>query len=199
MKVKICGLQEPEHIKAAIEAGADYIGLVFAPSKRRVSLPQAARLASLIPSGVKRVGVFVNPTQEELDEAILTAGLDIIQLHGEESNEFCAGQLLPVMKAFTIQSKRDMNALADYAVDYHLVDAPGTGYRGGSGHAFDWSLVGNTNRPNHLFLAGGLSPENIKKAIDEVNPYGVDVSSGVETNGVKDIQKIKTFIQLAKA
>ncbi|TDL34851.1 phosphoribosylanthranilate isomerase [Jeotgalibacillus sp. S-D1] len=199
MKVKICGLQEPEHVLAAVDAGADYIGFVFAPSKRRVSPRQAAALASLIPPRVKRVGVFVNPTQDELDEAILVAGLDIIQLHGEESNEFCAKQVKPVIKAFSIISKNDVMNLGNYDVLYHLVDAPGTGYRGGSGHSFDWSLIPQGNKPSHLFLAGGLSSENIKKAINEVKPYGVDVSSGVETNGVKDIQKIKTFIHLAKA
>lgn len=199
MKVKICGLQETHHVEAAVKAGADFIGFVFAPSKRRVSLEQAKKLSALVPENILRVGVFVNPTQQDIDKAVEAASLDIIQLHGDETPEFCREQVKPVMKAFSIQSQSDVEQLSRYDVRYHLVDAPGTTYRGGSGHAFDWGLIPTTDRPKYMMLAGGLSPENILKAADEVGPFGVDVSSGVETDGVKDKDKIKEFIQLAKS
>ncbi|MEW9501783.1 phosphoribosylanthranilate isomerase [Jeotgalibacillus marinus] len=199
MKVKICGLQQEEHVRESVSSGADFIGFVFAPSKRNVSIEQAQKLVAMLPSTVKSVGVFVNPTKEELEETIQQVGLDIVQLHGDETAEFCASISKPVIKAFSINSVEDFDQTNDYPVDYHLVDAPGSTYRGGSGHTFDWSLIQNQQKKTSLILAGGLSVENITQAIKTVKPYAVDVSSGVETDGVKDGQKIQEFIQRAKA
>ncbi|PPA71821.1 phosphoribosylanthranilate isomerase [Jeotgalibacillus proteolyticus] len=199
MKVKICGLQEPEHVKAAVLAGADYVGFVFAPSKRRITFEQAEKLALLVPGDVKRVGVFVNPSQEEIDLAVKAGRLDIIQLHGEETPEFCLKQKKPVMKAFSIKTREDIEKTAFYPVSYHLVDAPATEYKGGGGKVFDWELLQDTHQSSPLFLAGGLNADNVVQAVSTIQPYAVDVSSGVETDGIKDIDKINAFIQAAKA
>ncbi|MGD7043893.1 phosphoribosylanthranilate isomerase [Jeotgalibacillus proteolyticus] len=198
MKVKLCGIQKPSHLEAAAEAGADYIGLMFADSKRKISVERAEELAAVGPPHIKRVGVFVNPAQEEIDEAVQKANLDIIQLHGDESPEFCRNQKKPVMKAFSITSAKDFERMKDYDVDYYLVDAPGTDYRGGSGKRFDWSLIPEGSLPERLVLAGGLTPENVYEAVQQVQPYAVDVSSGVEIDGEKDINKMIAFIKEAK-
>ncbi|KIL47930.1 phosphoribosylanthranilate isomerase [Jeotgalibacillus campisalis] len=198
MKVKICGIQKSHHIKAAVSAGADYIGFMFAQSKRRIEIQEAAELAAQIPAHVKRVGVFVNPSQQEIDEAVQKVDLDLIQLHGDETPHFCRNQVKPVMKAFSITSEDDFKRMRDYDVAYYLVDAPGTDYRGGSGRRFDWSLIPENHRPEKLVLAGGLTPENVGEAVTEVKPYAVDVSSGVEVNGEKDSNKIIAFIHEAK-
>lgn len=197
--VKICGLKEREHIQTAIDAGADFIGFVFAPSKREVTIEQAHELAKGIPKSVKKVGVFVNAEQEFLQEAYEKVPLDYIQYHGDETNEFIQQIGLPAIKAFSIHNKEDVLKAARYDVDYYLFDAPGTDYRGGSGHSFDWSLLEESNIPREkVMLAGGLNPQNIAEAIHLIQPAGVDVSSGVEQDGVKNEGLIKSFLQMAK-
>jgi len=125
-KVKICGLQEKEHVKTAVHAGADAIGFVFAPSKRRVSIEQAQQLAKHVPQGILKIGVFVNPTPAELKEAVEQVPLDYVQYHGEESPAFIQEQGYPAIKALSIRDKEDVQAAANYQVDYYLFDAPGT-------------------------------------------------------------------------
>jgi len=198
-KVKICGLQEVEHIQTAVHAGADAVGFVFAPSKRRVSIEQAQLLAKQVPQGVLKIGVFVNPTPAELQEAVERVPLDYVQYHGEETAAFIAEQGYPSIKALSIRTKVDVQAAADYQVDYYLFDAPGTDFKGGSGQTFDWTLLDEVGIPRErLILAGGLKVENIEEAITDVDPHMVDVSSGVETDGIKDHKKIRTFLQMAK-
>ncbi|MGE7597640.1 phosphoribosylanthranilate isomerase [Lysinibacillus fusiformis] len=198
-KVKICGLQEVEHIQTAIHAGADAVGFVFAPSKRRVSIEQAQLLAKQVPQGVLKIGVFVNPTPAELQEAVERVPLDYVQYHGEETAAFIAEQGYPAIKALSIRTKVDVQAAADYQVDYYLFDAPGTDFKGGSGQTFDWTLLDEVGIPRErLILAGGLKAENIEGAITDVDPHMVDVSSGVETDCIKDHKKIRTFLQMAK-
>ncbi|MFJ7369754.1 phosphoribosylanthranilate isomerase [Lysinibacillus sp. NPDC098008] len=198
-KVKICGLREPEHVMTAVQAGADAIGFVFAPSKRRVSLEQAQHLAQQIPEGVLKIGVFVNPTPAELKEAVERVPLDYVQYHGEETPAFIQKQGYPAIKALSVRKKEDVQAAANYQVDYYLFDAPGTDFKGGSGHTFDWTLLEEVGIPREkLILAGGLHAENINEAIASVTPFMVDVSSGVETDGVKDPTKIQAFLQAVK-
>ena len=198
-KVKICGVKEVLHVQAAVNAGADAIGFVFAPSKRRVSIAQAHELAKHVPTGVLKIGVFVNPTSEELREAVKGVPLDYVQYHGEETPAFIAEQRYPAIKALSVCSEEDVKAAAQYDVDYYLFDAPGTDFKGGSGHTFDWTLLEDAGIPKEkLILAGGLKEENIGEALALVTPYMVDVSSGVETDGVKDIEKIKGFLQAVK-
>ncbi|MCL1701310.1 phosphoribosylanthranilate isomerase [Lysinibacillus sp. Bpr_S20] len=198
-KVKICGLKEQQHVQAAIEAGTDAIGFVFAPSKRQVSIQQAQQLAKHVPDGVLKIGVFVNPSAEELRTAVESVPLDFVQYHGEESPEFIRQQGYPAIKALSVRGVEDVQAAANYDVDYYLFDAPGTDFKGGSGHTFDWTLLEMVGiSREQLILAGGLQAANIEEAVSLVSPFMVDVSSGVETDGVKDITKITAFIQAVK-
>ncbi|MFJ7665845.1 phosphoribosylanthranilate isomerase [Lysinibacillus sp. NPDC097195] len=198
-KVKICGLKEVQHVQAAVRAGADAIGFVFAPSRRQVSIEQAQQLAKHVPEGVRKIGVFVNPTPEELRVAVSSVPLDYVQYHGEETPEFIVQQGYPSIKALSVHCAEDVQAATSYDVDYYLFDAPGTDYKGGSGHTFDWTLLETAGIPHEkLILAGGLKIENIHEALSLVGPYMVDVSSGVETEGSKDTKKIATFLHAVK-
>ncbi|MGE7693024.1 phosphoribosylanthranilate isomerase [Lysinibacillus sp. NPDC094177] len=198
-KVKICGLKEQQHVQAAVEAGADAIGFVFAPSKRRVTVEQAQQLAKHVPDGVLKIGVFVNPSAEELRTAVEEVPLDYVQYHGGESPEFIRQQGYPAIKALSVRGAGDVQMATNYDVEYYLFDAPGTDFKGGSGHKFDWTLLEMVGIPREkLILAGGLQAENIEEAVLLVSPLMVDVSSGVETDGVKDIAKINAFIQAVK-
>jgi phosphoribosylanthranilate isomerase len=197
--VKICGLQQSKHVKAAVEAGADFIGFVFAPSKRQITLEQAIQLAEHIPPHVKKVGVFVNEKPERIHTIFEKVGLDFVQYHGDECKEEILQIGLPSIKAFSIDSQTDFLAIEQYEVDYYLFDAPGAEYRGGSGHTFNWAILEQMNIPrNKVFLAGGLRSENVQQAIQQVQPFAVDVSSSVETDHVKDVHKIKQFIDATK-
>ncbi|MBS4202280.1 phosphoribosylanthranilate isomerase [Bacillus sp. FJAT-49732] len=199
MKVKICGIMSEEAALAASEAGADLLGFVFAESKRKVTTEQAAYIIQQVPQHVKSVGVFVNESYENIIHIAETAKLDYIQLHGDEPPEFCKSLPYPVIKAFSIKEQDDLNQLAEYECDFYLLDSPGVKYRGGSGIPFDWSLLEHLDIPREkIILAGGLDHENVKKAMTTVKPAIVDVSSGVETNGVKDVRKIQEFLAAAK-
>lgn len=197
--VKICGLKQAEHVEAAVSAGADLIGFVFAPSKRQIEIAEAVKLAKIIPANVKKVGVFVNAGRAEIEQIAKLVGLDYIQYHGDETPEFISQLGFPSIKAFSIRTKEDIKQAAAYNVDFYLFDAPGTDFRGGSGHTFDWSLLGEVNIPKEkVILAGGLNVENISQAINIVRPFAVDVSSGVERDGQKDHELITAFLQEAK-
>lgn len=198
-KVKICGLMEEVHVKAAIDAGADAIGFVFAPSSRKISVEEAKRLAAMIPQSVLKIGVFVNASKEDLHQTYEAVGLDYIQLHGEESPEFIQSVGLPTIKAFSVKEIEDVRKALRYEVDYYLFDAPGLVYKGGSGIPFDWALLQNSGiQEEKLILAGGLHKENVREAIHHVKPGMVDVSSGVEKNKRKDERLIKAFIEAVR-
>ncbi len=198
-KVKICGLKEIEHVEVAVKAGADFIGLMFAPSKRQITMEQAIELAKVIPSNVKKVGVFVNEKPETIKEIAQKVGLHYIQYHGDETPEVIEAIGLPAIKAFSVQTEEDVVRAASYQVDYYLFDAPGTDYRGGSGKSFDWLLLDKMNIPSEkIILAGGLNDENVGLAIMLVEPFAVDVSSGVEIDGRKSSTAIANFIEKAK-
>ncbi|MBC6117044.1 phosphoribosylanthranilate isomerase [Listeria innocua] len=199
MIVKICGLKKSVDVKAAVENGADMIGFVFAKSKRQVTIEQAHQLAKNIPSNIKKVGVFVNPTEEELTAAIKGVPLDIVQLHGQEPTEQADRTDAEVIKAFPVKEGKLPNNINDYSNAYILLDAPAEEYEGGSGKTFDWDKINSDLLiKNKLIIAGGLNTENVKEAISRFEPYAVDISSGVETNGEKDPEKIKIFIKTAK-
>lgn len=198
-KVKICGLKEIEHVEAAVQAGADFIGLMFAPSKRRITVEEAIELTAAIPSNVKKVGVFVNEAPDTIKKIAEQVGLDYIQYHGDESVEMIREIGLPAIKAFSIRTEEDVARAATYDVDYYLFDAPGTDYRGGSGKSFDWTLLDEMQIPlEKVILAGGLNAENVALAIMLVEPFAVDVSSGVEIDGRKNSTAITNFIENAK-
>lgn len=190
-KVKICGLSTEEAVGTAVSAGADYIGFVFAPSKRQVTLDQAAELAKHIPLGVKKVGVFVSPSRAQLLEAIEKVGLDLIQVHGHVGDDLFED--LPCASIQAVQVDRNGHVPNSQA-DYLLFDAPVAG----SGQTFDWGQLDTTGLAQPFFIAGGLNEDNVVKAIQHFTPYAVDVSSGVEIDGQKDHEKIRRFIERAK-
>jgi phosphoribosylanthranilate isomerase len=194
-KVKICGLMEHEHVKAAVDAGADAIGFVFAPSSRKVTVEQAQELAKEIPKDVLKIGVFVNETPEEITRIYETVPLDYVQFHGDEDSSFICKLQLPSIKALPVKSTGDVEKASEYDVNYYLFDAPGTVYKGGSGVTFDWALLKDAEIPaEKIILAGGLNVENVKEAVGRVQPFMVDVSSGVELNKRKDSGLIREFI-----
>jgi phosphoribosylanthranilate isomerase len=198
-KVKICGLSTEEAVITAVENGADYIGFVFAPSRRQVSIERAQELVKLIPDEVKKVGVFVNEPIDSILKIIKEVPLDVAQLHGDETPEYAAGLPVPVIKAFPIREGIIPKEINDYPDPMILLDAPPAEFVGGSGETFDWDKVDANSLANHqFFIAGGLTPDNVQEAIHYFHPFGVDVSSGVETNKQKDLTKIKQFIENAK-
>lgn len=194
MLVKICGIQTIEAAQTAKEAGTDFIGLVFAESKRKVTIQQAENIKhSLADSDIKFVGVFRNQPILEVNLISQAVGLDYVQLHGNESLEECRRLNTPLIKALSF---KEISQATDYqdVAEYILIDSP----KPGSGEPFGWSAFKNEELMIPFFLAGGLSPENVKEAIQQVKPIGVDVSSGVETNGQKDNEKIRQFTHQAK-
>ena len=198
-KVKICGLMELEHVNTAVESGADAIGFVFAKSLRQVTVDQARELATAVPSDVLKIGVFVNEALEEVERIAREVPLDVVQLHGDEDPDYVSRLSIPTIKALSIKTKADVQQASQYEVDYFLFDAPGVNYRGGSGHSFDWSLLAKANiSHDKVILAGGLTEHNINEAIHIVQPFMVDVSSGVETEQRKDAEKIRTFIRAVR-
>ncbi len=199
MLAKICGITTIEAGLQAAAAGADFIGFVFAKSKRQVTKQQARLIAEKLPDNVKKVGVFVNEELATIQDIAKTVGLDYVQLHGDESAAFCKEVNYPVIKAFQIRDQADVEQLVGYQCAYFLLDSPAGKYRGGNGETFNWSLVKDIPAiEGKVLLAGGLHAGNVAEAIEEVNPTGIDVSSGVETNGAKDNEKIKAFIHEVK-
>ena len=190
-KVKICGLSNIEAVETAVSAGADYIGFVFAPSKRQVTLEEATELAKLIPSDVKKIGVFVSPSRTELLEAIEKVGLDLVQVHGQVVDDLFED--LPCTSIQAVQVDGDGHVPNSQA-DYLLFDAPVAG----SGQTFDWGQLDTTELSQPFFIAGGLNEDNVEEAIQHFTPFAVDVSSGVETDGQKDHEKIRRFIERVK-
>lgn len=191
-KVKICGLSTVEAVETAVLAGADYIGFVFAESKRQVSLEQAQELAKRVTGKTKIVGVFVSPSLEDLEQAIGQVPLDMVQIHGTFDEVLIPLISVPVIRAIQLS---DQEAQVTSQADYLLFDAPVAG----SGQTFDWGLLKDQKIQQGFFIAGGLTVDNVRQARETFQPYALDVSSGVETDGCKDIEKIKAFIEGAKA
>lgn len=206
VRVKICGVKRFEDVQAAVEAGADAIGFNFVPSSPRfLSLEEAALLARFVPPFVARVGVWVNPRREEMEPILSLLPLEAIQLHGEESPEFCASfSPRPVLKALRVREEADIERIGEFlgAVQGVVLDAFVPGQRGGTGRTFpwEWALRAKERFPEMpLILSGGLTPENVAEAVRQVRPYGVDVSSGVERErGVKDPGRIRRFLQAVR-
>ena len=216
-KVKMCGISKVETIPAVVEAKPDYMGLVFAPSKRQVTVDQAKILVEELHRGyakkygsdtehdkndtIKTVGVFVNETLDNLVRIADTANLDAVQLHGDEDETFIQSLKertnVEVWKAVQIRSAADVEKWIDSSADMLLFDAYHKDERGGTGEVFDWSSLDAFERP--FMLAGGIDSTNVARAIRTVRPYGIDTSSGIETNGVKDDEKITAFTKIVKS
>ncbi|MEK4405547.1 MULTISPECIES: phosphoribosylanthranilate isomerase [unclassified Sporosarcina] len=198
-KVKICGLMESQHVKTAVDAGVDAIGFVFAPSRRQVTIAKAQELAKNIPPGVLKIGVFVDASQDEIEQTYREVPLDFVQFHGDESSDFIEKVGLPSIKVLSVYSDEDAKRFAHYETDYFLFDTPGTDFKGGSGKTFDWQLMKDAGvQSDKVILAGGLNADNVAQAIRMVHPYMVDVSSGVEVMRRKDDKLIRAFIKAVK-
>ncbi len=186
---------------AAVEAGADMIGLMFYErSPRHISLATAVEISRALPPFVVKVGVFVNPDEDMVMRAIGDCGVSLLQFHGEETPEFCTQFGVMSMKAFRVRGPETLAELPKYPTDAWLLDAYSADAHGGTGAKFNWNLaLEATQFGRPIFLAGGLTPENVGEAVRRVQPFGVDVSSGVESSpGKKDHEKVRAFIQAVK-
>ena len=197
MYVKICGLRNGEDTRIAAEAGADFLGFIFAESSRMTDPVTVREMTNQLPRHIKKVGVFADQPIEDVIRMANEAGVDYIQLHGTESAEYAQRMPFPVIKAFSIMAEADLEKIKGYPAKYFLVDLPkGTG---SDRKTLDWELISRAGLPvEKLILAGGLTPENIEEAVNTARPFAVDVASGVETAGMKDPLKIKAFIEKAK-
>jgi phosphoribosylanthranilate isomerase len=212
IRIKICGLSETDDAVASAEAGADFLGLVFAHSKRRVSPDRAVRIAESLrarPGRPALVGVFVNSPLDEVNRVAESCRLDYVQLSGNETWEYCLGVNRPVIKAIHVtpeQTARDV--ISEIQDGRHLLrereplcllDTHSAEAYGGTGRPFDWQLAREVCARFPVIVAGGLSPSNVSELVNEARPWGVDVSSGVETDGMKDVAKIRDFIQKVRS
>lgn len=200
MKVKICGITDMETAKRTCEYGADALGFVFAESKRKITPKRAEEIIQELPANVLKIGVFVNESVETIQKIADECGLTHVQLHGDEDNYQIRRLNIPSIKSLGVTSESDMKNAQGYETDYILFDSPKEKFYGGNGKTFSWELLGHMPKElrKKTILAGGLNALNIEEAIRTVRPYMVDVSSGVETEGKKDVEKIKQFIIKAK-
>jgi phosphoribosylanthranilate isomerase len=219
--VKICGVSEVRHARAAAALGADFVGVVFAPSRRQVTMGQGKRIATALGKGGDRppaaatteavegalrsrrpllVGVFADQDAETINGIAEECGLDLVQLSGSEPWEMCAHLRRPVLKCTKVrQGQRAEEVLAEIAEGgLALLDPYVEGSYGGGGVTLDWTMAAQVSTRFPVMLAGGLTPENVAEAVRAVRPWAVDVSSGVETEGAKDVWKVRAFIEAAK-
>jgi phosphoribosylanthranilate isomerase len=203
--IKICGITRKQDAQAAAELGASAIGLVmYPPSPRAVNVDDMAAILQDVPRQLKRVALFVNPQVQAVKEVIASGLVDYLQFHGNESPAFCDSFEFPYLKAFRVGVDNDLDAeVKTYSsAEFILLDAFDKEAPGGTGKVFDWSKAQSLLRNNavQLVLAGGLNPDNVSRAIKQVRPFGVDVSTGVESGpGIKDFEKMKAFIEGARS
>jgi phosphoribosylanthranilate isomerase len=206
VQVKICGIRDEQALKAAAKAGAQFAGFVFYPQSVRSITPEAAMPLTQSAPSMTTVGLFVNPDNAWLHRVLSLVQLNMIQLHGDESPSRVAAIKSefgkPVIKALRVATHDDVATAHDYATvaDWLLFDAKVGGTQGGTGRAFDWTILQNFKTTRPWMLAGGLKPENVKQALSKLSPTAVDVSSGVESSpGVKDACKITAFVEAVHA
>ena len=202
VKVKVCGITNPEDAHLAAGSGADAIGLIFAESPRKVSVEEAREIAAALPDGVLKVGVFVNEESGEVLRLAREVGLDYAQLHGDETPEtvtFLREGGVKVMKALRVRDEGSLAALDGYGADLIMLDAWSEKVRGGTGERFDWALAKSLRGRGNIVVSGGLSPENVREAISFFEPYGVDASSSLEdAPGKKNGERVRRFVSAAK-
>lgn len=210
-RVKICGIKQTAHALAVVEAGGDFIGLVFAPSQRQVTPVQAGEIVSAVKSRshtIEVVGVFVNMPAQEVNMIASSCNLDRVQLSGDEPWEYCRQITKPLIKAVRIRAGQQPERIGTILAageqmlssqrHLYLLDSQIEDKYGGTGTTFDWRLAQQVAKKFPVIIAGGLTPENVAQAIETVAPWGVDVSSGVEVGGVKDVVKIRAFIEAVR-
>jgi phosphoribosylanthranilate isomerase len=200
IRIKICGITNIEDALAAVEAGADALGFVFFErSPRNISPDQASAIIRQLPPLVQIVGLFVNEQLTVVNSIADQCGLDVVQLHGEETPEFCAGVKRRVIKAFRVKDQSSLDQIGDYDVAACLLDAWSPAAHGGTGETFNWEIAAAAAASHRIILAGGLTPDNVAEAVRRVRPYAVDVSSGVESApGRKDSARVLRFIRTAR-
>ena len=205
-RIKICGLKSPEHVDAAIHAGADALGFVlYAPSSRAIDFAHLSDLTGRVPAFVATVALFVNPTRDEVAAALAGTRIDLLQFHGDEPEAFCASFGRPYLKAFPVTDTFDLlqSGMRYATASALLLDTPSAGH-GGSGKTFNWQLINTTSKLSatapRLVLSGGLTAANVADAISSVRPFAVDVSSGVEVSrGIKSSELIQDFCRAVRA
>lgn len=202
-KIKICGLKRSEDIGYVNDMRPDYIGFVFAKSKRQVTREQAAQLKTQLAPGIQAVGVFVKEEATQIAKIAKAGIIDLIQLHGDETPEFC--RLLryltdkPIIKVIRVKNKASFHNLAAYDCDYFLLDTYTVQTYGGAGQIFAWNTIDKSLIPKPFFVAGGLTAANVGTVLKQVAPFGVDTSGGVETAGHKDKKKIAAFLAAVRS
>jgi phosphoribosylanthranilate isomerase len=200
---KVCGITNSEDAREAADAGADAIGLIFAESPRKVNVEEARRISVALPDGVLKVGVFVDAEPEEVLETAREVGLDLAQLHGDETPETVVairGAGLPVMKALGVRNAEALAEIQSYEADLIMLDAWSARARGGTGETFDWGLAKSVKGRDNIVVSGGLTPENVREAIEFFEPYGVDASSSLEEKpGKKSGERLRRFVRAAKS
>lgn len=211
-RVKICGITNLEDALYAAECGADALGFIFYPkSLRFVEITRAKKIISNLPPFITTVGVFVNQDLEDVIKTVYNCKLDAVQLHGDESPDYCSKIPLSspfnkggvggikLIKAIRVRDEDSLKKMADYRVDAFLLDSHSENNYGGTGKIFNWDIAVKAKEYGRTILSGGLTPDNIKEAIEKVKPYGVDVSSGVEEKaGKKDRKKVREFISVVR-
>ena len=196
VKIKLCGFTRPEDIKVVNEVRPDYIGFVFAKSRRQVNGEKAAQLKKSLDPGIKAVGVFVNEEPERIARLCMQGIIDLVQLHGDEEDKYVSvlRSRVPnqIIRAIRMRGPEAIKQAEKITCDYLLLDAYHKEQYGGSGESFNWTMIGEIARP--YFLAGGIDCDNVIQAITQLKPYGVDISSGIETDGQKDARKIREIV-----
>lgn len=200
--VKVCGITNPEDARIATDSGADAIGLIFAPSPRQVGVETAREIAGTLPSEMLKVGVFVNASPDELLQVAQEVGLDYAQLHGDEGPDevkaLHAGGLR-VIKALRVRDAETLEDMERYEADLYLLDAYSEKVRGGTGERFDWDVAKSLRARDNIVVSGGLSPENVREAVEFFEPFGVDASSSLEDSpGVKNSDRVRRYVSAAK-
>jgi len=201
LRIKICGITNPSDAESVVEAGADAIGFMFfKDSPRFITKEKAKAIIREVPPFISKVGVFVNASRDEILRTVEETGIDTLQFHGDETPEACRDFGLKTIKAFRVQGKDMLQIMPRYDVDAWLLDSFVAGERGGTGKTFNWDLAVHANSlGTPIILAGGLNPANVAQAVTKVEPFGVDVCSGVEASrGKKDPKLIATFIERAR-
>lgn len=201
VKVKICGMTSLNDVKVAVDGGVDAVGFIFyKKSPRSVTMQEVREIVLELPPFVDSVGVFVNETAEQINKIADHCKLDRVQLHGDESPAFCKKIRRRVIKAIRVKDIQSLKKLSDYPVSSFLLDTFSEDQYGGTGKVFDWNLAFPAKKYGPIILAGGLTPINVHQAIQRIQPYGVDVCSGVESQpGIKDHKKMKAFLKNVKA
>ncbi len=200
--VKVCGITNPGDARVAADAGADAVGFVFAESPRRVGVEEARGISTSLPENVLKVGVFVDAKPEEVLRIAREVGLDLAQLHGDETPDVVTAVRdggVKVMKAFRVRDAGSLRELDRYEADLYLLDAYSVKARGGTGERFDWGVAKSIRGRDNIVVAGGLGPENVREAVELFEPYGVDASSSLEDEpGKKNGERVRRFVLAAK-